>query len=174
VDHHPLEGIFIGNDTVIFQGTSFTLEARGGEFISYEWTPSTGLSVVSGPVTTATVMNPIRYYVYAVTAEGCIESADIFVDIVMPVKPVSGFTPNDDGVNDFFDIVNAADYPDIEVEVYNRSGQRMFYSRGYSDEKRWDGTYNGRELPIGTYYYVIRLNDIYGTRPLTGPVTIVR
>ncbi len=174
VDHYPLEGIFIGNDTVIFQGTSITLEAKGGEFVSYEWTPSTGLSEVSGPVTTATVMNPTRYFVYAETANGCSESADIFVDIIQPVKPVSGFTPNDDGVNDFFDIINAEDYPDIEVEVYNRSGQRVFHSRGYSDDKRWDGTYNGRELPMGTYYYVIRLNDIFGTKPLTGPVTIVR
>jgi gliding motility-associated-like protein len=174
VDHHPLEGIFIGNDTVIFQGSSIILEAKGGEFVSYEWTPSTGLSEVSGPVTTATVMNPIRYFVYAETALGCTESADIFVDIILPVKPVSGFTPNDDGVNDFFDIVNAEDYPNIEVEVYNRSGQRVFQARGYSDDKRWDGTYNGRELPMGTYYYVIRLNDIFGTKPLTGPVTIVR
>ncbi|MFO7922155.1 MAG: gliding motility-associated C-terminal domain-containing protein, partial [Bacteroidales bacterium] len=174
VDLHPLQGISLGNDTIIFQGSSLLLEASGGEFVNYEWAPGTGLSDLSGPSTTATVMNPTTYYVYGETAEGCIEYDSIFIDIVQPVQPVSGFTPNGDGVNDFFDIVNAGDYPGIVVEVFNRSGQRVFHSSGYSDEKRWDGTYNGRELPVGTYYFVITLNDQFGTKPVTGPVTIVR
>ncbi|TVR68175.1 MAG: hypothetical protein EA408_13835, partial [Marinilabiliales bacterium] len=174
VDLHPLQGIWIGNDTVIFQGSAITLEARGGEFVNYEWAPGTGLSALSGPVTTATVNEPTTYFVFGETAEGCIESNSIFIDIVRPVHPVSGFTPNDDGINDYFEIGNAQDYPDIVVEVFNRSGQRVFYSQGYSDDKRWDGTFNGRVLPVGTYYFVITLNDQFGTRPVTGPVTIVR
>ena len=174
VELHPLQGIFIGNDTVVMQGTQLNLEATGGEFVSYEWAPPTGLSVLSGPATVATVNAEVTYYVFAETAEGCTESASIHIDVLLPIEPVSGFTPNDDGINDYFDIVNASDYPDIEVEVFNRSGQRVFYSRGYTDDRRWDGTYNGRELPVGTYYYVITLNDGFGTRPVTGPVTIVR
>ena len=174
VDLHPLQGISIGNDTVIFQGTSIVLEAAGGVFISYEWAPGAGLSDLSGPVTTATPVNETLYYVFAETAEGCIESDSILIGIVQPVQPVSGFTPNGDGVNDYFDITNAGDYPEIVVEVFTRTGQRVFRSQGYSDDRRWDGTYNGRELPVGTYYFVITLNDVFGTRPVTGPVTIVR
>jgi large repetitive protein len=174
VSRLELQGLFIGNDTILFRGTTIELEAGGGDFINYEWTPSTGLSSVSGKSTTALVMNDTEYFVYAETAEGCIESDNIFIRIVSPVEPVSGFTPNGDGVNDFFEILNAADYPGIVVEVFNRAGQRVFYSKGYSDDRLWNGTYNGRDLPMGTYYFVITLNDGFGTRPLSGPVTIVR
>jgi gliding motility-associated-like protein len=173
VNLHPSELLYIGNDTVIFLGTSLELEARGGEFISYEWT-GPGLSSYSGPVTTATPGNETLYQVYAETVNGCIEEASILIGIVQPINPVSGFTPNNDGVNDFFDVPNALDYPDIVVEIYTRSGQRVFQSKGYTDDKRWDGTFNGKELPMGTYYFVITLNDIFGTKPVTGPVTIVR
>jgi large repetitive protein len=174
VDLHPLQGISIGNDTTVLQGSAIELEAKGGDFISYQWAPSTGLSTVSGPVTSAVVMNSTQYFVRAETAQGCEEYAYITINVLSPVVPVSGFTPNGDGVNDMFDITNAGDYPDIVVEVFNRAGQRVFHSRGYSDDRRWDGTYNGRDLPVGTYYFVITLNDGVGTRPVTGPVTIIR
>ena len=173
VNLHTSELLYIGNDTVIFQGTSLELEAKGGEFINYEWTGS-GLSSYSGRVTTATPVNETLYQVYAETVNGCIEEASILIGIVQPISPVSGFTPNDDGVNDFFEIPNAQDYPEIVVEIYTRSGQRVFHSNGYTDDKRWDGTFNGKDLPMGTYYFVITLNDIFGTKPVTGPVTIVR
>ncbi len=174
VDLHPLQGLSIGNDTLVMQGAQIELEAKGGDFTSYQWAPSTGLSAVSGPVTSAVVMNSTEYFVRAETAEGCEEYAYITINVLIPVEPVSGFTPNGDGVNDMFDITNAGDYPNIVVEVFNRAGQRVFHSKGYSDDRRWDGTYNGRDLPVGTYYFVITLNDGFGTRPITGPVTIIR
>jgi large repetitive protein len=176
VDHFPLLGLSVGNDTVLLQGTTVELTAQGGEFVSYAWTPSTLLSNADGPVTTAMVVDDIEYHLYATTENGCQEHASIFIRVVLPVRPVSGFTPNGDGINDLFDIPHAADYPNIVVEVFNRAGQRVFYSRGYGDDQRWDGTYNnnGRDLPMGTYYYVITLNDVFGTRPVTGPVTILR
>ena len=171
---HDLQGIFIGNDTVVMQGSTIELSANGGEFVSYSWVPPTGLSEWDQRSTTALITNDRQYVVYATTEEGCQESASIFIAVIKPVHPVSGFSPNGDGINDMFDIENAASYPDITVEIFNRSGQRVFYSRGYSDNQRWNGTYNGRELPVGTYYFIITLNDGHGTRPLTGPVTIIR
>jgi gliding motility-associated-like protein len=83
----------------------------------------------------------------------------------------SGFTPNGDGVNDYWEIDNIDDFPLAIVEVYNRWGQRVYEQVGYTSETAFDGTKNGKELPIGTYYYVIYLND---SKPLTGTVTIVR
>ena len=175
VDQYPLQGVFIGNDTIVMHGSSIELSATtSGEFDNYQWAPSIGLSEISGPLTTAMVTGDIKYVVRAETEEGCREYDSIFIRVLMPIEPVSGFTPNDDGVNDLFDIPNAEDYPDIVVEVYNRAGQRVFHSRGYTSDKRWDGTFNGKPLPVGTYYFVITLNDDFGTRPVTGPVTIVR
>ena len=82
------------------------------------------------------------------------------------------FTPNGDGVNDFWDIDYVEYYPDIIVMVYDRWGRQVFFSEGYSSDKRWDGRYNGTDVPPGTYYYIIDLKN--GLEPYNGPVTIVR
>jgi gliding motility-associated-like protein len=61
-------------------------------------------------------------------------------------------------------------YPQSTVEVFNRYGQKVFESRGYA--KPWDGTTNGKALPIGTYYYLIDPKN--GRKPLSGFVDIIR
>ena len=78
------------------------------------------------------------------------------------------FTPNGDGIHDTWLIDGLDLYPDILVQVFNRWGQLLFESKGYSDP--WDGTYNGNALPIGAYYYMINLNN--NTEPLNGTITI--
>ena len=61
-------------------------------------------------------------------------------------------------------------YPDVLVQIFNRWGQLIFSSNGYS--QNWDGKYEGNDLPIGTYYYVIDLKN--DTDPLNGHITIKR
>ena len=80
------------------------------------------------------------------------------------------FTPNGDGNHDDWEIDGLDAYTDIIVKVFNRWGQLLFESSGYTD--RWDGTYNGNELPIATYYYIIDLNN--GDEPLNGVINIKR
>ena len=80
------------------------------------------------------------------------------------------FTPNGDGIHDTWVIDGLDIYPDILVQVFNRWGQLLFESRGYTDA--WDGTHNGNELPAGAYYYVIDLDN--DTKPLNGAITIKR
>jgi len=80
------------------------------------------------------------------------------------------FTPNGDGIHDTWLIDGLDLYPDILVKIFNRWGQLLFESKGYSDA--WDGTHNGNELPIAAYYYVIDLNN--DTDPLNGSITIKR
>jgi gliding motility-associated-like protein len=77
-------------------------------------------------------------------------------------------------VNDKWVIPHAVEYGDkIEVQVFNRWGQRLFYSKGYGGSNEWDGTFKGKPVPIGTYYYIITLDD-GKTDPFTGTVTIIR
>ena len=78
------------------------------------------------------------------------------------------FSPNDDGVNDFFKIECISRYPNNILKVYNRWGNIVFEKQGYDNS--WDGTSNGRatvntrkQLPVGTYFYVLDLGD--GTQP---------
>jgi gliding motility-associated-like protein len=81
------------------------------------------------------------------------------------------FSPNNDGINDYWNIGNSSLFPSMEVTIYNRWGQSVWKSgRGYPVP--WDGKRNGADLPIDSYHYVIDLHN--GSRPVIGDVTIVR
>jgi gliding motility-associated-like protein len=83
-------------------------------------------------------------------------------------------TPNGDGVNDLWNIADLTEvFSDNEVVIVNRWGDEVFRQKGYgtSQAKKWDGTYKGEKLPDGTYYYIIKLNNI--EKSVTGPVTII-
>ncbi len=59
------------------------------------------------------------------------------------------------------------------MQVFNRWGGLVFESKGGdSYTNPWDGTNEGKELAVGTYYYIIDLNT--GDAPQTGPITIIR
>lgn len=81
-------------------------------------------------------------------------------------------TPNQDGKNDSFVISGlAVQYPKCTVKIVNRWGSVVFESEGYSQP--WEGTFKGEPLPVGTYYYVIELND-ESKNSLSGPISIIR
>jgi gliding motility-associated-like protein len=87
------------------------------------------------------------------------------------VRIPNAFSPNGDNINDKWVIPELNLYPNCKVNVYNRYGQPVFSaSNGYS--MPWDGTYNGKPLPIATYYYVIELES--GAPLLSGYVMILR
>jgi len=98
---------------------------------------------------------------------GIIELSDNPVDCL---RIPDAFTPNGDGINDTWEIFNIHLYPNARVRIYNRWGQVMYSDSPISNP--WDGTYNGRALPVGVYLYV--LQTFAGTRDYTGTVTLVR
>jgi len=73
------------------------------------------------------------------------------------------------GKNDTWTIENIADFPDCTVKIFNAWGNQVFSSKGYQEP--WDGTWNNKKLPAGTYYYVIDLGD--GSDIISGSVNIV-
>jgi gliding motility-associated-like protein len=111
------------------------------------------------------------YYIKITTAAGCSAITSVTASFVNPpVVLANVFSPNGDGINDTWEMPAIKYYPESTVGIFNRSGQLLFRSVGY--EKSWDGKYNGKNLPVGTYYYVIRLSQ---TEPLlSGSVTIIR
>ena len=71
-----------------------------------------------------------------------------------------GFSPNDDGLNDKFEILRIEAYPENELFVYNIWGYEVYHMSGYNNS--WDGTASkglssGKKLPTGTYYYILKL-----------------
>jgi gliding motility-associated-like protein len=94
----------------------------------------------------------------------------VFVKLLKEVKVPNAFSPNNDGINDKWEIQYLESYPGCTIDVFNRYGQTVFHSTGYN--KPWDGTYNGTPLPVATYYWVI--NPKNGRQAITGSVTIIR
>jgi len=104
---------------------------------------------------------------------GCQISTDnIYVDEnpVDCLRIPDAFTPNEDGVNDTWDIENLDMFPYAEVRIFNRWGQLLYVNKNHNNEN-WDGTYNNSFVPTGSYLYVIQT---YTTaEPVTGIVTVV-
>ncbi|NRA93388.1 MAG: gliding motility-associated C-terminal domain-containing protein, partial [Psychroserpens sp.] len=73
-----------------------------------------------------------------------------------------GFSPNDDSINDWFNIQGLYNiFTKHELIIYNRYGTLIFEG---NNDKRWEGYSNrginsGQKVPVGTYYYILRLND---------------
>lgn len=86
------------------------------------------------------------------------------------ITVVNVFSPNGDNINDTWIVKGLNEYLNCRVEIYNRYGQMIFQSFGY--QRPWDGTFKGKPMPVGTYYYIINLTP--GDKPLSGSVTILR
>lgn len=120
---------------------------------------------------TATAVGLVEevYTVVVTDAIGCTLS------YLVEVEPTVGcffiadiITPNGDGANDEWVIGGLEFFPSSTVQVFNRWGQVLFESKGYST--RWDATFNGNVLPIADYYYIITYDP--SRDPITGTVTI--
>lgn len=69
-------------------------------------------------------------------------------------------TPNNDGLNDAFVIPCLAEedqFPDNSVEIYNQWGDEVYRAAPYTND--WSGTYNGQDLPAGTYFFVVNFGN---------------
>ncbi|MCK9498222.1 MAG: gliding motility-associated C-terminal domain-containing protein, partial [Bacteroidales bacterium] len=84
------------------------------------------------------------------------------------LKIPNAFSPNGDGINDTWIIENIEDFPWATIHVFNRWGQLMFEGKGNSEH--WDGTFNGKPVPTGSYLYTVDLHN--GTKHC-GIVTII-
>ncbi|MFL2569558.1 MAG: gliding motility-associated C-terminal domain-containing protein [Flavobacteriales bacterium] len=151
-------------DFGIIRGENATLSIIDGE-PPYLWsTTETTSDIVVSPLITT------NYIAYALdTVTGCIGNDTVRVFVGMN----EGFSPNGDGYNDTWEISYLNQYESSKIEIFNRWGASL-WSSSYPSIENWDGKYNGSDLPVGTYYYIITFDSSLNKEPLTGPVTIVR
>jgi gliding motility-associated-like protein len=162
----------------VYEGTAITFTAttlNTVDTVTYQWQVNGKNAGPNSPTfTSSTFLNGDKV-TCSILSGGCAApatSAAVALIILPPLKiiPSTAFTPNGDGVNDLWTITGLFSYPNCLVNVYSRSGQLVYQSRGYT--KPWDGIYNGRNLPVGTYYYVIDLNS---NKPkVSGYIAIIR
>jgi gliding motility-associated-like protein len=162
-----------GPDKSVFQGDSVQLisTVSGGALFNYLWTPSIYLS--DNTIANPWVKNPLTDTTYKLTVtneNGCRASSSVKVKVLRDLKIPNVFSPNSDGLHDTWDITNLNLYPNSSVEIFNRNGQIVFQSKGYSTP--WDGRKNGSPVPVGVYYYIINTGN---GKPLkSGWLTILR
>ncbi len=137
---------------------------------TFNWTPDLYLDSVNNAYPVTTPLNDITYKLTLTGKGNCAVSDTVFVKVLLsPVVP-NAFTPNGDGINDTWLIKYLDSYPNCEVQIFDRSGHLIFKSINYNQP--WDGTFNGKPLPIGTYYYLI--NPKNGRAIISGSVTIIK
>jgi gliding motility-associated-like protein len=167
----PLPTITFNGNAVINLGNTIQLNPQiTGNIASYAWTPVTGLSdpTIASPVASPKVTT--KYQLMVTTTAGCPASGTITVTVLTAITVPNAFTPNGDGFNDIWNIKDLIYYPNCMVSVYDRYGGLVYQSKGYSQP--WDGTRNGSQVPVGTYYYIIDLRN--STPKLTGYVAVIR
>lgn len=156
-------------------GSSLQLTANGAEY--YLWSPNDGsLSNIDVKNPVATPQDSTTYILEGFNEWGCVDTAivslnvDYHIDEYIP----NAFTPNNDGLNDIFRIVNAKYDKLIEFSIFNRWGE-MVYDNTTDITQGWNGTYNGVPQDMGTYYYSITVSAPDGTnKSFKGSVTLVR
>jgi gliding motility-associated-like protein len=163
-----------GPDHVIFLSETAQLggSPTGPAGSAFNWEPDSLLNDGSIADPIADPQETTWFTVLVTAPNGCVALDSVLVTVVPEVVITNGFTPNGDGWNDAWVIDYIDLFPECEVEIYNRWGDLLFRSVGYKTP--WDGRYNGGFVPVGTYYYVIKLNDARFPEPYTGPLTVIR
>lgn len=162
-----------GFDEIIESGQSVQLNATGAS--TYIWTPATWLSDPFEPNPVSTPAQTITYYVTGTDLNGCSGTDSMTVTVVKEpiVYIATAFSPNDDGINDFFGISEHDNFTFRTLQVFNRWGEVIFSTTDISDW--WDGTFENKEQPIATYIYVILGEDSKGKAySFQGNVTLIR
>jgi gliding motility-associated-like protein len=140
-------------DTIIYVGQKIKLFARSNGTIT--WSPSTGLSATTGD---SVIAAPITTTTYIATAtipgDSCLVLTDLIIKVYATLIVPSAFTPNSGDENSRLHVL-----PNMgiglrlqEFRVYNRWGQ-MVYETNSINDPGWDGTFNGKPEPMGTYVY---------------------
>ncbi len=166
-----------GPDQLIINGDVVTLTGSGTATpVSIAWTPVATLT--SGGSAYVATAKPTATTTYTLTVKdnnGC-TSTDDAVITVLPycVKVMNAFTPNGDGVNDKWLVTSGGSCTsDIAVNVFNRYGGLVYSNEHYQND--WNGTYKGKPVADGTYYYVIKYKLVTGSGlQLKGDLTILR
>ena len=170
-------------DTTIERSSSITLFpiAEGGSISNIRWSASPVLSCINctNPVLTPLFTN--RYLATATNQNQCTDTAWITVrtvtigDVYIP----SGFTPNNDGLNDIFYIMGSERIERIEnFIIYSRYGDQIFEAHAFTPNDPaygWRGFIKNEKAPAGAYVYQVLIRFVDGKKEYKkGTITLIR
>lgn len=117
------------------------------------------------------------YFIKAVNKTGCDTVVKVNVVIGPPTYTITApntFTPNNDGINDYFGVSIVGHIRFNYLKIYNRYGQIVFSTT--SENQNWDGNTNGKQMAAGAYYWTLEAtNDYYHSKIIrAGSITLLR
>ena len=162
-----------GPDQHILYGSTAQLTASGADF--YTWTPANTLNndSISDPIASPTATT--TYTVTGRDSLGCTSTDTVVIYVTNPCESLmvpTGFTPAGTA-NRYFHVLNEGGASIQEFRVFNRWGEMVYETTDIND-KGWDGSYNGKPQPMGTYVYYAELLCQGKTVFIKGNVTLLR
>jgi gliding motility-associated-like protein len=158
-----------------------TLTNTGEPYTSLKWIPDSILNCKDCPTPIATTNSSMLIRAYATTAYNCIDSAEAKINTFYKshIAIPNVFTPDGDGLNDYFYIIGGTDVVTVKLlQVFNRWGERVFESKNtkandYSTG--WNGNFKGNKSPMGTYvYYTLVTTQSGKVESYKGTITLIR
>jgi gliding motility-associated-like protein len=163
--------VAVNEDTRLDLGDIIRLEAlvNTNQNISYEWFPAEGLSCTDCPNPIASPTSSIEYTVLVTNESGCTDSDKVFIQVIPDDKVFipNAFSPNGDGVNDFFTVYAGDNVSRIKtLRVFDRWGAEVFGNQDFSpnvEPEGWNGVYKGKRMGEGVYVYFVEVEYIDGS-----------
>lgn len=132
-------------------------------------------SSLTGILTTGAVGYNKYFYVRLIKGSCFGSLTPVFITVYddTSIELPNVFSPNGDNINDLLVVKTKGIVNQFKWIIFNRSGQKVFETHDLL--KPWDGTYNGKPLPIGTYYWIITASDNKNNPiKMSGPITIIK
>ncbi len=160
-----------GADQVIYAGSSTLLNGTTSA-PDYSWSPT---FLLNDPTLLNPVAAPTQTTTYTLTAveNGCTQTDYVTITVIDDLDIPNTISPNGDNINDTWVIEGIENYPNSIMHIYDRWGQEVFQTTGYSKTKAWDGSIKSGEAAEGVYYYVLDLELDKGTI-YKGSITVIR
>lgn len=161
---NPTPTVNAGNDQFLTVGNSVSLNVlNSADVTDWLWTPSTYLSCSTCPNPIATPEKNMEYTITVNNNFNCIASDKVSVFVTCNNTNVflpTAFTPNNDGLNDYFYPMGTAVDKIQSIKIFNRYGEIVFLKDNFKANERntgWDGTFKGSPSAIGSYIYYIEV-----------------
>ncbi len=169
---HPLPLVDAGLDTIVSYGYDVLLEGIAPTMHTASWTPAATVVDNTSLITEARPLENTLFTLLVTDQYGCMFSDEVFITVEQDykVQATNVVTPNGDGKNDTWKIVNANSFDIIHIRIYDIWGLEVYSVDNYQTE--WEGVLNLDRLIGGTYYYTISFDE--SDKTYKGAVTILR